>query len=308
MSDLKLESTLMRRVTLLSVTIAIIIVTVKIIAWFFTDSLSLLSSLVDSVFDILASCVGFFAVRVALEPADEDHRFGHGKAEDIAAFSQSAFIAGSGIFILGESIRRIFIPHKIDNTDIGILVMLISTFLTLILITYQQYVIKKTNSSVIKADNLHYKGDLLVNLLVIFSFFSVKFFDMHIADPLLAFVIALYIFKCAWKIAIEALDNLMDKEMEDVEKKKIIDIILDHAGVLGMHDLKTRRSGRHPFIQFHLEIKGEVSLKKAHEISEKVEKSLLKSFPKAEILIHQDPKADKPLSLNYRQVVPVKRR
>ena len=297
------DEKMMRLATVFSVGVALIIISVKLVAWVMTDSLSLLSSLVDSVLDVLASLISFFAVRYSLQPADEDHRFGHGKAEDIAAFAQSAFIAGSGAFIFIEAISRFITPHKIEHEAVGIAVMVFSSILTLALISYQRHVIKHTNSSAIKADSLHYHTDLLVNALVILSFIVVMVWDVPIVDPILAFVISAYIFMSAWKVGRGAFDKLMDKEFDDSERKRIMDVILSHPEVKGMHDLRTRSSGIKPFIQFHLELDREISLVKAHEISDVVEMELIEIFPNAEVLIHQDIEGDARLEVG--RVVPL---
>lgn len=282
---------LLRNATFMSVSVAIVIIFMKVVAWFMTDSLSLLSSLVDSILDVAASIVSFIAVRYSLQPADEDHRFGHGKAEDIAAFSQSVFIAGSGVFILIESVARLMNPEPVANEVVGICVMIAASVLTLVLLSYQKYVIAKTNSSAIKADSLHYKTDILVNFLVIVSFVSAMVFDADIIDPILALIVAFYIFKSAVAVGRHAFDKLMDKEFSDEERSQIISCIKSNKDAKGFHDLKTRSSGVKPFIQFHLELDGKISLQDAHRISDDIEMKILKFFPHAEILIHQDVEA-----------------
>lgn len=279
---------LLRNATFMSVSVAIVIIFMKVGAWIVTDSLSLLSSLVDSILDVAASIVSFIAVRYSLQPADDDHRFGHGKAEDIAAFSQSVFIAGSGVFILIEAVARLIEPEPVANEMIGIFVMIVASILTLILISYQKYVIAKTNSTAIKADSLHYKTDILVNFLVIVSFLSAIIFDADIIDPILALIVSIYIFKSAFEVGRHAFDKLMDKEFSEEERSQIIDCIKSNKDAKGFHDLKTRNSGVKPFIQFHLELDGSISLLDAHRISDDIEMKILKFFPHAEILIHQD--------------------
>jgi ferrous-iron efflux pump FieF len=298
---------LMKLASLSSVLVAATIVFIKLFAWVMTDSLSLLSSLVDSVLDIVSSIVNLMAVHYALQPADEEHRFGHGKAEDIAAFAQAAFIAGSGIFIVVEAISRFITPHQIENNSIGVWIMLVSSALTLLLLAFQRYVIKKTNSNVIKADALHYRTDLLVNALVIVSFFAAMVWDVVIVDPILALIIAAYIFKSAWKVGRGAFDNLMDREFSDEDRKKITEAVFACKGARGMHDLRTRYSGITPYIQFHLELDGKMSLVEAHKITDKIEAEVLKHFPNAEILVHQDIEGNEDLPIELGRVVPVKK-
>ncbi|MCE3232725.1 MAG: fieF [Rickettsiaceae bacterium] len=298
---------LMKTATIASVFVAGIIISIKLIAWVMTDSLSLLSSLLDSVLDMVSSFIGLMAVRYSLQPADEDHRFGHGKAEDIAAFAQSAFIAGSGVFIIIEAISRFITPSPVTNSMIGILVMVASSVLTFALITFQRNVIKKTKSTAIQADCLHYSTDLLVNMLVIVSFFAVMFWDVAFIDPALALIIAIYIFKSAWQVGRGAFDKLMDKEFSGDDRQKIMDTVLACESVKGIHDLRTRSSGIKPFIQFHLELDGTIMLKDAHRISDSIESEILKLFPNAEVLIHQDIEGENvPIELG--QAVPVKKK
>jgi len=306
--DRKKRGRLMRLATMASIAAATSIVLVKVVAWLITDSLSLLSSLVDSVLDILASLVTFAAVRYALRPADDDHRFGHGKAEDIAAFAQSAFIAGSGLFIGIEAIKRLIQPHPLEHHMVGIGVMLFSIVVTLCLLVFQHYVIARTHSTAIKADALHYRSDLFVNLAVIIAFLGSWYFQWEALDPLFALGIAFYVFHAAWKVGRGAFDNLMDKEFPDEQRNKIIQAVLEHKHVLGVHDLRTRGSGATPFIQFHLELKGDLKLRDAHRISHEVEEKVLTLFPHAEITIHQDPEPEAPLSLEIGRAVPIERR
>lgn len=289
-----------------SVIMAISIIGFKLAAWLATDSLSLLSSLADSVFDVLCSLLNFFIIRVAIKPADEDHRFGHGKAEDIATLIQSAFIAGSGLFIIIEALNRILNKTQIENPMIGIWVMVLSTLLTLILLSVQNYVIKKTGSNAIRADSMHYRTDLFVNLLVLISFYVIKTFSITWFDTVLAIFISLYIFYSAFTIAKTAIDNLMDKEFSDIDRKKIIDAVFLNKEVRGMHDLRTRRSGSKVFIQFHLEMEANISLLEAHNICKKTENLVKNIFQNAEILIHQDIGHDMPMDPHLGRVVPVK--
>jgi ferrous-iron efflux pump FieF len=296
---------LMKMASMASIGVAAAIIFIKIVAWVMTDSLSLLSSLVDSVLDIVSSFIGLMAVRYSLQPADEDHRFGHGKAEDIAAFAQSAFISGSGIFIIVEAISRFIVPHTIENGAIGIMVMLASSVLTVGLLFFQSYVIKQTKSTLIKADNIHYKSDLMINAVVIFSFVAVQFWDIGYLDTILAIFIAIYIFKSAWDVGRGSFDKLMDKEFSDADRQKITEAVFSCKGAKAMHDLRTRSSGIKPFIQFHLEMDGNIKLKEAHKICDTIEAKVLEIFPHAEVLIHQDIDGDDvPLELG--RVVPVR--
>lgn len=280
---------LMRYATYASVTTAVILIAVKLVAWIYTDSVSLLTSLMDSVLDAIASMINLLAVRHALTPADREHRFGHGKAEALAALGQATFISGSALFILFIAVQRLLAPVTLAYTGLGIGVLIFSIAATFVLTRFQAYVVRKTGSVAIQADSLHYVGDLLMNGSIIVALLLVAQLGWAWADPVFGIGIAAYILINAWRIAREALNVLMDRELPDEERAKIRQIVTAHPSVIGMHDLRTRTSGRDTFIQIHLELEGTLSLLDTHRISDEVEASLHEAFPGAEVLIHQDP-------------------
>jgi len=280
---------LKRIVTFASVTVALILIFTKLWAYLLTDSVSLLSSLMDSTVDAIASIITLISVRHAMEPADEQHRYGHGKLEPIAAMAQSVFIAGSATFILFESMHRFVHPQMVQKTSLGISVMVLSIVLTLGLVTFQKYVIKQTKSVAIDADHLHYKGDLLMNAGVILALVLGQMFSWPYFDPIFALLIAALLLNGAWEIGRSSYDILMDKELPLTEREKVFNIVLKHKSAESMHDLRTRSNGQQVFIEFHLELNGEMTLNKAHDVTEEIEALLFQSFPNAEILIHQEP-------------------
>lgn len=282
-------SRLLRRATMASVAVATGLVLVKFAAWLLTDSVSLLSSLIDSLLDVGASFLNLLAVRHALEPPDREHRFGHGKAEPLAGLGQATFITGSAIFLLIEAGHRLFDPQPVERAGLGIAVMVLSIVVTFALTRFQAYVVKRTGSIAINADSLHYVGDLLTNGAVIVAIVLTAHFGWIYADPVLAIAIAIYILKTAWGISNGALDMLMDRELPDEDRARIKKIVLEHPGVLALHDLRTRAAGPTSFIQLHIEMDGELSLREAHAIADDVETALSGAFPGAEVVIHQDP-------------------
>jgi len=279
---------LLKRATYASVFTAAVLIVVKAFAWVFTGSVAVLASLLDSLMDAGASLINLMAVRYSLQPADQEHRFGHGKAESVAGLAQSMFIAGSGVFLLLEAIDRIIKPQPIEDIAIGIGIMAFSIVATLLLISYQLYVVKKTGSMAIKADALHYKTDLFTNAAIIVALFLTQYGWGHI-DPIFAIAIGGYILYSAWEIGSESFHQLLDRELPDEQRQQIKDIIGQHPKILGFHDLRTRQSGRMQIIQMHLEMEDKLILVDAHTISDEVEASLIKAFPNAEIVIHQDP-------------------
>ena len=279
---------LMRQATYASISVALVLIVAKLIAWGVSDSLSLLATLIDSTLDALASLINLLAVRHALSPADREHRFGHGKAEALAGLGQAAFIAGSAGFLLLEAARRFIHPVPLQDYGIGMAVMVFSIVATLGLLAFQRHVIRKTGSVAISADALHYRTDLLVNGSVIAALWlsAVGWVGF---DPLFAIAIALYILYSAWEIVSQAFDHLMDRELPDQEREQIKAIARSHKKVRGMHDLRSRRSGMATFIQLHLELDDELSLLEGHKISDEVERRLQEVYPAAEIIIHIDP-------------------
>lgn len=280
---------LMRLATYLSVAVGVLLIVIKLVAWGATDSVALLSTLVDSTLDAVASVVNLFAVRQALQPADHQHRFGHGKAEPLAGLAQSTFIVGSALFLIGEAGKRMFSPEAVNRAPIGIIVMVLSIVLTIGLVLFQRFVVRRTGSLAIGADHLHYTGDLAMNFSVIISLILSMQFGLDWADPLFALGIAGFLVYSAVTIAWQSFHLLMDREFPDTDRRRIADICIAHPDVRNIHDLRTRSAGQQSFIQLHLELDPEITLKRAHFISDQVEADIRKTFPSADIIIHQDP-------------------
>lgn len=280
---------LMRFATYASFTVAVTLIIAKTAAWTVTESVSLLSTLIDSILDAGASLVTLIAVHHALRPADDDHRFGHGKAEPVAGLLQCAFIFGSATFLILQAGERLIRPQTIAQPDLGYGVLGFTIVVTFALVMFQRYVVKRSGSVAIGADALHYKTDLLINLSVMLSIFLTASLGWLYADPIFAILIGLYLIWGAWQIGNEALGILMDKELSDEERNRIETIVQEHPSVKGLYDLRTRSSGPHLFIQLHMELDGSVSLNEAHVLSLEVERSVLEAFPNAEVMIHPDP-------------------
>ena len=280
---------MMRLAGYASVGVAFLLIGAKVAAYLLTGSVALLSSLLDSLLDAGASLVNLYAIRQSLTPADREHRFGHGKAEPLAALGQTAFIAGSAAFLAFQAVGRLIAPVPVQHGEIGIAVMVFSIVATLLLVTYQRRVIRRTGSFAVRADSLHYLGDLFVNASVIVALLLSAGWGWHIADPLFAIGIAAYILYTAWQIFRGALDMLMDRELADEVRGRIRKIALNHPRVMSVHDLRTRAAGRSIFVQMHLEMDPEMLLREAHEVADAVELAIMAEFPGAEVIIHEDP-------------------
>ena len=297
MSKLHLYEKLIKRATLSAVLISVFLIIIKLFTCWFTGSMSLFASLLDSSIDLLASGLNFFLVRYALKPADDDHTFGHGKAESLAALAQSTFIIGSATILLLSSIKSIIHPTSIESPLLGITVSVISVIVTASLVLYQKHVIKETSSKAIKADMLHYYSDMFMNIAVILALF-LSWYGITYADACFAFLIALYIFYNACKIAYYAIQDLLDKALPENDNQKISEIVASYANVCGFHDLKTRQAGPVKFIQLHLELDDDMPLIKAHAIADAIEKHISREFAPATVIIHQDPVSVVPLEMN----------
>lgn len=279
----------MRLATTASVAVAALLITVKLAAWLLTDSVSVLSSLLDSVLDSLASLANFFAVRHALTPADREHRFGHGKAESLSGLAQAAFIGGSAMLLFLEAGRRFFAPQPLEYGLVGIAVMLFAICTTVGLVMFQRHVVARTQSLAIRADALHYASDILLNGSVIASVVLTMWLGWSWIDPLFGIGLGLFILHSAYRIAVESLHALMDRELPDEDRATIRTIATRHPEVRDLHDLRSRRSGITTFIQFHLVMDAALTLKRAHEIADQVERDILAAFPNADVMIHEDP-------------------
>lgn len=280
---------LMRLATYASVAAAGVLIVVKLAVWIATGSVSIMASLLDSLLDAGASMVNLLAVRHSLTPPDREHRFGHGKAEPLAGLAQSAFIAGSAVLLLVQAAERLVEPRAIPHAGVGIAVMGFSMLVTVALVMFQRRVIARTNSTAIRADSLHYAGDIMVNGGVIVALLLAKALDAPIFDPLFGGMVAFYIVYSAWQIVRLSLDMLMDRELPEEDRRRIRDLCLQHIEVRRVHDLRTRVAGPDIFIQAHVEMDGAMTLLDAHAVSDDLENRLKAAFPGAEVMIHQDP-------------------
>ena len=285
--DTKRE-TLLPLATYASVATAILLVGLKTWAWLASGSVSLLASLVDSLTDSLASIVNLFAVRLALRPADDNHPFGHGKAESLSALAQSAFIGGSAVFLLLNAVERLLHPQPLQQTTLGIAVMLVSLLLTLALVLFQRWVLRRAQSQAVSADSLHYVTDFASNIVVLVALVLAAW-GWQRADAVLALLLGGWIFWSAAKIAIEAVNTVMDKALSPADIARIEAAALAVPGVLGIHDLRTRLSGARHFVQMHIDLDARLNIVEAHDIAVAVAAQIRALFEEAEVIVHQDP-------------------
>lgn len=280
---------LMRLATVASMSTALILIVVKFAAWRLTDSVSMLSSLVDTSLDLVSSMVTFFAVRQALVPADDNHRFGHGKAEGLAGLIQAGFIAASGCALLVAIVERLGNPKQVREEEIGLLVSVLAIGLTLCLVTFQKYVVRRSGSLAISADMAHYSTDLVATFVTGMGVFLSGLLDQPLIDSGVAGLVALYLMHGGWKVGRESLDVLMDHELPAEDSRKIEAIARAHPGVKDVHDLKTRSSGLTRFIQLHIEVEPDLSVVLGHAIGLDVQTEIARAYPGAEIILHVDP-------------------
>jgi ferrous-iron efflux pump FieF len=284
------NSQLAKMAAIAAVGLSVALVLAKSWGWMVGGSVALLASLVDSVIDALISFTNYMAIRYAHRPADHDHRFGHGKAEGIAALAQAAFIAGSCVFVVLEALRLLQAPVAVGAVDFGIWVLVAASIATLILTRYQAYAARVSHSLAVEADAAHYTGDVAVNISVIISLLVGKYLGWLWFDPVVALLVACWLLYSARVIGMKAIDMLLDRELDDATRAHIFKIITDTQGVEGLHDLRTRRSGPQIMMSFDIEVNAALSMLAAHDIAHAVEKNLLTQYPHAEVMIHIDPK------------------
>ena len=279
---------LLRLATRASVGVASILIIGKAVAWWFSGSVSMLAGLTDSLLDGVTSLLNLLAVHYALRPADDDHRYGHGKAESLAGMAQALFIAGSAVLIAFQAYQRLLHPEPVGAPWLSIAVIVLSLALTVALLTLQHRVIRETGSNAVRADSLHYRSDLLLNGSILLALVLAAF-GLHQVDAWFGLGIAAYILWSAIQIARESFAVLMDEELPAEVSQHMLELACSVPGVLGAHDLRTRISGNHWFVQLHLELPGELSLSVAHGISDQAADAIHQAYPRAEVLVHADP-------------------
>ncbi|KPN71059.1 cation diffusion facilitator family transporter [Neisseria sp. 83E34] len=283
---------LLKRATTASVCTALFLVIIKAAAWIADGSVSVLASMVDSLTDSAASIINLIAVRFSLKPADEDHQFGHGKAEGLSAMVQAAFIGGSSVFLILNAIDRMVTPQPLEHTGWGIAVMVVSIICTLALVNFQKKVLQQVQSGAVEADHLHYVTDLLTNGAAILALILATFGWLWV-DVAVGLIIAAWVMKSAWSIAADAFNVLMDKALSAEIVEQIRAAALSVEGVEGVHDLRTREAGGRKFVDMHLDLDGNITLKEAHDIGLRAADKVKALFDgAADVIVHHDPADD----------------
>ena len=279
---------LLRLATNASLGVASILIVSKAVAWWLSGSVSLLAGLTDSMLDGVASFLNLLAVRYALRPADDDHRYGHGKAEALAGMAQALFIGVSAVLIGVQAVERLKNPTPLGDATVGIVVMLLSLGLTVALLMVQARVVRLTGSTAVRADSLHYRSDLLLNASILVALVLARFGWPQV-DAYFGQGIALYILWSALQIARESSAILMDKELPGEVSEQMMTLVCAVPGVQGAHDLRTRVSGNRWFVQVDLELPGTLTLTEAHVLCDAAAAAIRREYPKAEVLVHADP-------------------
>lgn len=283
------HGTLAARAAIASVSTALFLLLLKAFAAWETGSVAMLGSLADTGLDVIASLITLYGVRLAATPADQEHRFGHGKAESLAALFQVGIIAFSALAIGWRAVSRLLDGEQTAHAEYGIGVSIVAIAVTMALLWYQRRVIARTGSVAISADHVHYQTDLLLNLSVITALVLDQYLGLTGADPVFGIAIAAWLLFGAWRASSRAIDQLMDREWPEEKRRRFVDVAARHPALRGIHDLRTRTSGAHDFVQFHVWVDPQMTVAEAHEVMDDVEHQLAAAFPGCEILIHVDP-------------------
>ena len=282
-------ASLNRSAAFASIAVAVLLVGLKGYAAWSTGSTAMLGSLADTALDLVASLATLAGVWVAAQPSDDDHRFGHGKAEALAAFVQVVLISISALGIAARAIAQLFAGARTAAASEGIGVSVIAMLATLALLAWQNHVIRRTGSLAVRTDHLHYRSDLVLNLAVIAALALDQYAGLRGADPLFGLAIALWLGWGAWGASQEVVEQLMDREWPEERKAHFLEVVARHPELKGAHDLRTRTSGNRDFVQFHVWVDPNMTVRHAHRVMDEVEAKLLAEFPEVEILIHPDP-------------------
>ncbi len=278
------------RTALLSITVAIALIIIKLVFGVITNSVSILASAVDSFLDLSASSVNYFSIRKSEKPADHDHRFGHGKAEGLAGLFQCFVIGVSSIYLIYLSVWRLLNGGNLQALDLGIIVIVFSIIVSLLLARYIRRVAKETESIALNADSLHYQFDVYTNIGIVIALTIIKFTDLNLIDPIISIVIAVLIIWSAKDIVMQSLNILMDKELPEEVVTEIEEIIINHnPEVRSFHKLRTRNAGSVKFIEFHVVLNHELTFVKSHELAEDIIKEIEAVIPNSEVTVHVDP-------------------
>jgi ferrous-iron efflux pump FieF len=282
------DSRLMLLTGVASVFTAVVLISVKLVAWYMSGSVAILASLVDSLMDAAASLVNLLAIRYSLMPADDEHRFGHGKAEALAGLAQATLITLSALYLLNEAIDRLLNPVALEASGVAISVMLFSIFATVLLLRLQHYTVRRTGSTAVEADSLHYLSDVAMNIGILLALVGASFGLLWL-DGVAGLLIAAYVLRAAWQVGNQSVQLLLDREMSAEVRQVIASIVAEHPMALGFHQLRTRQSGRTCFIQMHVDMDENLTLREAHALVDSIEERIQEHFPEADVLIHQDP-------------------
>ena len=291
------------RAAFASISVAVLLLGMKAWAVWATGSTAMLGSLADTALDLVASLATLAGVWIAAQPADDDHRFGHGKAEALAAMFQVVLISISAVGLAFRAVQQWIAGGRTEAAPDGMVVSGIAIVATLALIAYQRFVIARTGSLAIATDHVHYQSDLFLNLAVIAALALDQYGGVAGADPVFALAIAVWLGWGAWRASQAAIEQLMDREWPEEKRLRFVEIAARHPELERLHDLRTRTSGMRDFVQFHVDMPGEMSVAESHAIIDRVEHSLCGEFPNLELLIHIDPAGhiDAPNNLRIEQ-------
>jgi cation diffusion facilitator family transporter len=290
MPDAKSSQRLRRLASNTSFILALSLVGIKIVAWALTGSMALLAAAVDGVLDVCTSMVTFVGIRFAERPEDDNHRYGHGKGETLAAFLQALLLAGAGCTLVYQALREFLHPKPLVELQTGVLMTAGSLVAVGCLVAMQSWVIRRTGSTAIIADRKHYLADVTVNIGVLISLGTTWLTHSERVDPTIGLCLSVYMIWCAWRMVRDALQGLLDEELPPADRATILETVRACPGVVDLHDLRTRNASDRKFIELHLEIDGDITVRAGHDICERAAAAVRGLYEgNAEVLIHAEP-------------------
>lgn len=283
------ETRLKKSAAAISLAYNVVLTLLKLAAAVLTGSVSLLSEAIHSTTDIIASGIALVSVRAASVPPDEDHPYGHGKIESLAGFGESILLLIIVFYVIFESVQRLIQGSKVENIQIGVWVMAFSAVSSYLVGRHVQKIAVQTGSPALASNGQHLMVDFWTSVGVLAALLTTKLTGWQYADPIFAIAFACWLAIGAWKLSVEAFQQLIDRSLSEAQLETIRKLVEDHEGILGYHRLRSRLSGNVRYIDMHVVVPSDWSVVRAHDCADELEKKIVEALAPAVVVIHVDP-------------------